>query len=304
MQEIALVLGSVAGACTAAAVGKFPRNKNKGFVDTNSKIKDQIESLKIEKEILTKVISRLYQKSEFSEIKRDKLLLGYQYQLGLVIAKIEKLEAATKYPDLGPLSDGLMTLLDQKLSKLDNRLHELSSKIVSANESSKVKLSKESLKEVKAIEEIGMKNAEKELQAQKKPEIYGQLPPTEVKPVRPQRSVEITTLTELPITTSDLPVKEIESTYVKKPIVEEVIEESRSKAREKVEIVQSIAKSSLERPEADAPKPELVTTPVKKPKIALNIPEDDSEEDDDDDLAKIKSEIAKTLSRLQQAEVD
>ncbi|MFQ6025166.1 MAG: hypothetical protein ACE5JT_01440 [Nitrosopumilaceae archaeon] len=303
MQEIVLVLGSVAGACTAVVVGKFPRNKNKGFVDTNSKIKDQIESLKIEKGILTKIISRLYQKSEFSEIQRDKLLLRYQYQLGLVICKIEKLEAATKYPDLGPLSDGLMTLLDQKLSKLDIRLHELSSKIVAANETSKVKLAKESLKDVKAVEETKMKNAEKELQVQKKSDIYEQLTPTEVKSIQPHRSVEITTLTELPTTMSGIPVKEIERTFVKKPIVEEVIEQSRSEPPEKAEIVQSITKSTLERPETNTARPELVTTPVKKPKIALNIPDDDTD-DDNDDLAKIKSEIAKTLSRLEQAEVD
>ena len=46
---------------------------------------------------------------------------------------LEKLEAASKHPDLGPVGDGLITLMDQKLSKLDDRLYELSSKISTGN---------------------------------------------------------------------------------------------------------------------------------------------------------------------------
>ncbi len=103
MEEIVLVLGSVAGACTAVAMDKIPKRKNnKQVLGTNPTIKNQIQSLKIEKEILTKTISRLYQQdSELSKIHRDKLLLRYQHQLGLVITRIEKLEAASKHPDLG-----------------------------------------------------------------------------------------------------------------------------------------------------------------------------------------------------------
>src|SRR5574342_551652 len=134
MQELVLVLGSVAGACTAVAIDKIPKRKNAKFVlRANPVIKSQIQSLKIEKDILTKTISRLYQnEAELSKIQRDKLLLRYQNQLGLIIAKIEKLEAASKHPDLGPLGDGLITLMDQKLAQLDQRLHEISSKISGA----------------------------------------------------------------------------------------------------------------------------------------------------------------------------
>jgi len=68
------------------------------------------------------------------------LLLKYQHQLGIVLAKLEKLEQASKHPDLGPVGDGLITLMDQKLSKLDNRLYELSSKMATAKvEAPKVK---------------------------------------------------------------------------------------------------------------------------------------------------------------------
>ena len=49
-----------------------------------------------------------------------------------MITRIEKLENASKHPDLGPLGDGLITLMDQKLSQLDQRLYELTSKIQTA----------------------------------------------------------------------------------------------------------------------------------------------------------------------------
>ena len=62
-------------------------------------------------------------------------MLRYQHQLGVIISRIEKLQIVSKHPDLGPLGEGLITLMDQKLSQLDQRLYELSSKIqISQNE--------------------------------------------------------------------------------------------------------------------------------------------------------------------------
>ena len=133
MQEIALILSSLAGIATAAAVRKMPRDKKQLLsLGASSHIKSQINTLKIEKDILTKTISRLYQAdSEFSKIQKDKLLLKYQHQLGIILAKLEKMEQASKHPDLGPVGDGLITLMDQKLAKLDDRLYEISSKMAS-----------------------------------------------------------------------------------------------------------------------------------------------------------------------------
>jgi hypothetical protein len=112
--EIALVISSLAGAATAATINRFPKNKNKmPLLGANSQIRAQIEALKIEKEILAKTISRLYQGTDLPQAKRDKLLSRYQHQLGVILSKIEKLEESSKYPDLGPLGDGLMSLMDQ-----------------------------------------------------------------------------------------------------------------------------------------------------------------------------------------------
>ena len=92
---------------------------------------------------------------DLSKIQRDRLLIRYQHQLGVVLAKIDKLDAASKHPDLGPLGDGLITLMDQKLSQFDKRLYEISSKINIAN--SLIEETKPKIKEAKP------KNEEKRL---------------------------------------------------------------------------------------------------------------------------------------------
>ncbi len=72
MQEIVLILSSLAGVATAVAVRKMPRNKNQLLsLGASSLIKSKINTLKIEKDILTKTITRLYQTdTEFSKIQR------------------------------------------------------------------------------------------------------------------------------------------------------------------------------------------------------------------------------------------
>src|SRR5215467_15379806 len=130
MEEIVLIFSSLAGAFSAVAIDKVPKIKRKQPVTITSAMQDQLQSLKMEKEILTKTITRLHQKdSSVSKIQKDKLLVSYQHQLGTVIARIEKLEVASKYPDLGPMGDSLIAVMDNRLSQLDNKLHELSLKI-------------------------------------------------------------------------------------------------------------------------------------------------------------------------------
>src|SRR3972149_1255079 len=199
-------------------------------IGANSHIKSQLNSLNIERDILTKTISRLYQQDvDLSKIQRDRLLIRYQHQLGIVLAKIEKLEAASKHPDLGPLGDGLITLMDQKLSQLDKRLYELTSKINVAN-------------------------------------------------------------------------MQIEET-------KEKIEKPQPKAGEKSEILQtSLSSIDLEKSEIKREIPRLETLPVvpeHKPKPTIKLPDEENiEDDDEDDLDRIKVEIMKTLSKLEQAEVE
>jgi hypothetical protein len=318
MQEIVLILSSLAGVATAAAVRKMPRDKNQLLsLGASSHIKSQISSLKIEKDILTKTISRLYQTdSEFSKIQKDKLLLKYQHQLGVILAKLEKLEQASKHPDLGPVGDGLITLMDQKLSKLDDRLYELSSKMTST---------KIQTPEEKQVKEQAKQNISKSIKDTfnfEKPK-ESKIEPIEIPATKSRQSFELTTLTNIsrkepkfPLfenevtkqITKPMPEPKIIQTELIKPkeeIVQEIIA-PKPKVEDKIEIIQEVTAN---------PEPRLETKPDINKEVAKitehkALPEpkpvtlDDDFDEDGDDLDKIKGNIMKVLSKLDQAEVE
>ena len=319
MQEIALILSSIAGVATAAAVRKMPRDKNQLLsLGASSHIKNQINSLKIEKDILTKTISRLYQSdNEFSKIQKDKLLLKYQHQLGTILAKLEKLEQASKHPDLGPVGDGLISLMDQKLSKLDDRLYDLSTKMANSKiQTPEVKQEKEEIKKhiSKSIKESF--NFEKPKEAK--------IDPIAIPPSKSRQSFELTTLTNISKSEPKFPLfekKEIVKPMPKPKIIqtelikpkEEIVKEivqSKQQVEDKVEIVQSITpkpeiltenKPDLEKEVAKITEHKALPQPEQKPKTSTI---DDDFDEDGDDLDKIKGDIMRVLSKLDQAEVE
>ena len=316
MQEIALLLSSFAGVATAAAVKKFPKNKAQLVrVGASPQIKNQLNSLHMEKDILTKTISRLYQSDAgLSKIQRDRLLLKYQHQLGIILAKIDKLDAASKHPDLGPIGDGLITLMDQKLSQLDQRLYELSSKIAVVNVQVPELKKETKPKEVTQIKKETSKSEIKETKQEKPKKM--EIPQIEMPYPRP-KPVELTTLTTLPKKPFEFPLIQHKKVETKTEIINEIVKPK----EEKIEIIQADlgVTSNIIRPQmnTEAPKPEIklpepkpitpeiTPKPEDKPKSAVGLPEDDSsDDDDDDDLDKIKGEIMKTLSKLEQAEVE
>ncbi len=325
MEEIVLIFSSVAGVCTAVALDKVPKIKRTKQTPTiNSAITNQLHSLRMEKEILSKTIARLHQQeSQVSMIQKDKLLLRYQHQLGTVISKIEKLELASKYPDLGPVGDSLISLMDNRLSQLDQRLHEISAKIT-------ITQTKQVEKPIEVLEKIQSKKIEPKVESQReniqvqkqKVEIQNEmetqtmiseiqsektqewLPPMEVPVYEKHRMVELSTLTEItnriPQFPAELirPVTQIEPQILEKLSEIEVIQESILISQSNIQEIKVIPELS---------KPEVVQQePEKKIQLpaAIKIPEEEKLEDDDKDLDKIKSEIMKALSKLEQVEVE
>ena len=276
---------------------QFFKSKNKlqtPSIGSNSQIVSQLHALEIEKDILTKTIARLYQnETDLTKIQKDRLLLKYQHQLGVVITRIEKLENASKHPDLGPLGDGLITLMDQKLSQLDQRLYELTSKIQVAqtendahNKKKNKKISETEVKSKpifeKPIEEYANKSSDK---------------------------FEITTLTSLPKLD---PVKQSKYDEMLSQLSSDVITPPPMKPKiyeeQKIETVeikeQNIIPVIENKPEPIVQKvPEPVIQQVTKPIVELP-EEEDLDDDDDDDLNKIKTKIMETMSKIEQAEVD
>jgi len=315
MQEIVILLSSLAGVATAVAVRKTPRHKTQLLsIGASSHIKSQINSLKIEKDILTKTISRLYQyDSDLSKIQRDKLLLKYQHQLGIILAKLEKLEDASKHPDLGPVGDGLIALMDQKLSKLDDRLYEISSKLATANvsipEIKKDKTSEIPKPEPKQESQIENQPKSSKFSFEKlNPTIFEQVA---IPTIKSRQSFELTTLTNFSKNEPKFPLfkKQIQ---IKEEIVKEIIE-PKPKIQEKIEIVKTI--SSVNATVKFETKPDIIKEVEKitkfkalpeprkeQPKPTVNL--DDDFDDDSDDLDKIKGEIMKVLSKIEQAEVE
>ena len=326
MQELVLILSSLAGVATAAAVRKIPKNKNQLLsLGASSHIRNQINTLKIEKDILTKTISRLYQNdSEFSKIQKDKLLLKYQHQLGIILAKIEKLEQASNHPDLGPVGDGLITLMDQKLSKLDDRLYEISSKMARAKvqkpdvEEPKIKKS-EKKKDVSLFDEekFNFRNLDKSpnIDSVKNEPSYE----------KSTKSFELTTLTNIsrkePKFDEELKARKIKQMPKPKQIQPEIVKpekeaiqeivEPKPKVEDKIEIIQSID-SELNIKLEDKPDlnkeaakiNELKALPEPQKPKPTTTPIEDTFDDDGDDLDKIKGDIMKVLSKLDQAEVE
>ncbi len=96
--------------------------------------RNEANSLIIERDILTKTIFRVYQQdSNLTKIQRDKLLTRYQHQLAVVVSKIEELGNAMRNTGRNTgtnhSNDGLFAAMEQKLSTMDERLQEISSKI-------------------------------------------------------------------------------------------------------------------------------------------------------------------------------
>ena len=317
MQEIVLILSSLAGVATAVAVRRMPRDKNQLLsLGASSQIKNQISFLKIEKDILTKTISRLYQtENEFSKIQKNKLLLKYQHQLGIILAKLEKLEQASNHPDLGPVGDGLISLMDQKLSKLDDRLYELSTKISNSKiQTSEIKQEKEEIKQ-----QIS-KSIKDEFNFEKPKET--KINPITIPPTKSRQSFELTTLTNISKTETKFPLfekKEVAKIMPQPKIFqtefikpkEEIVAETvqpKIKVEDKIEIIQSITpkptfetKPDLDKEVAKITEHKALPEPQEKPKVAIS---DDDIDDDTDDLDKIKSDIMRVLSKLDQAEVE
>jgi hypothetical protein len=317
MEEIALIFSSLAGACTAVALDKVPKTKRSKQTPTiNSAMINQLHSLRMEKEILSKTITRLHQQeSDVTRIQKDKLLLRYQHQLGIVITKIEKLEVVSKYPDLGPVGDSLISLMDNRLSQLDQRLHEISSKIT-VNTITQPKQVERPVETI--LENSQSKKIEPKLDGQKeKIEVHKEkletmtekipewLPPIEVPRYEKHRTVELSTLTEITNKVPQFPTEFIRpiqvepqlSQKVMEPIIEEPVlayQPSIQNVKEEM-ILPELSNPGLVQQESES----KIQLPV-----AIKIPEEEKLEDDDKDLDKIKSEIMKALSKLEQVEVE
>jgi len=148
--------------------------------------------------------------------------------------------------------------------------------------------------------------------------------PIEIPPTKSRQSFELTTLTNISRKESKFPLFE-ETKQVVKPmpqprviqeelikprdeIVQEIIQ-SNQKVEDKMEIIQSVipkpevrfeTKPDLNKEVAKITEHKALPEPIKEKPVTL----DDDFDEDADDLDKIKGDIMKVLSKLDQAEVE
>ena len=298
--------------------------------EINYSIKNESNSLIIERDILTKSISRLYQQDpQLTKIQQDKLLTKYQYQLRVVNEKIENLESK-KEPDVSSAKDQSFKEMDQKLSRIEKRLQELTTKFTRPNED---------------MEKVSKKPTEKSKKADsqilaKKNEDLSFYPPNMKTDSKPRKDLEVVTMTEVPkkipeffLTkfkekqletktnqhTTDIPVVKNLENVVKVTVPQTNVCEHPECANPKFTnrhctLHSNSNKTKFENNETEVVIPssqsvESQQTEIKHPIINENTKEqmkdvDESLDEDDDDITKLTESIEKSLSNLDQVEVE
>ena len=275
--------------------------------------KNEANSLIIERDILTKTIFRVYQQgSNLTKIQRDKLLTRYQYQLGVVVTKIEELGNAMRNTGTNHSDEGLFAAMEQKLSRIDERLQEMSSKITPSN---------------KRAERQTQKNVQSSVQKNKKKSTYT----SDVKlGSNNYGPLEITTLTQIPNRLPEFFKKKFKASIPKTQHVEPSDNEQVAKIVENVSEVKVTHSNVCEYPDCTNPKfsnkhcsvhtdPNAKESITSEKKVVLSgleiekvpqaeiddgLPDDINLEDDEVDISALTKKMNESLDKLDQAEVE
>jgi len=278
--------------------------------------RNEANSLIIERDILTKTIFRVYQQdSHLTKIQRDKLLTRYQHQLAVVVSKIEELGNAMRNTGTNNSDQGLFAAMEQKLSSMDERLQEISSKITTSK------------KQPGRQAQRSKSNTQPLIQKHRKKATYQ---PDMNLGSNNHGPLEITTLTQVPTELPEFFRRKLKQSVSKTQHVESRDNEKVVKIVENVSKVKVTQSNICEYPDCSNPKfsnkhcsvhtdpntKEPITSEKqvvlsgleieKTPQAEIDdgLPDDNNIEDDDVDLSEIKKRIEKSLSSLDQAEVE
>ena len=279
--------------------------------------KNEANSLIIERDILIKTIFRVYQQgSNLTKIQRDKLLTRYQHQLGVIVSKLEELGNAMRNTGTNHSDEGLFAAMEQKLSRIDERLEDMSSQITSP------------AKRIERRIEKSVLNTPSPAQKNKKKSIYSSDMKSSSNNYRP---FEITTLTQVPKELPEFFRRKLKPSTPKIQYVESNDHEEVIKIAENVKESKVIQSNVCEYPDCDNPKfsnkhcsvhtnsntkkydnneNKVILSGLEEQKLEkIIVTEDISSvdnnlEEDDGDLNEIKKRIEQSLSNLDQAEVE
>jgi hypothetical protein len=114
-----------------AVTDSIDRIKGKVVLHPFESVRRELESLKIERDSLADKINRVYEATKDGRIdtfERDKLILNCKEQIGLQNVRIRELEEISNYSELLTLRSDLVKLFENKISEINNKLRELSTK--------------------------------------------------------------------------------------------------------------------------------------------------------------------------------
>ena len=291
--------------------------------------KNEINTLVLEHDILTKTIFRLYQQdSHLTKIQRDKLLTRYQYQLGIITAKIKKLEEITTNRDTNTLEERLVSVIEQKFSNMDKKIQAA----LDSKNSSQIQRPKQKLTKSRKEEYSGQKDEKNAYSLGSELDSYKHKP------------LEITTLSEVPSKIPEffqsnfkppkLKVENIQSKVDVAKVVENLIQSNvctnpgctnpkftnkycsvhtDSYEKETNENKASLPSLGLEQPETKQhilkENPVELSAQESSSELAQDkkdskLSQDNDLEENDDDVKDLKAKIEKSLANLDQAEVE
>ena len=294
-------------------------------------VKNEINTLVLERDILTKTIFRLYQQdSHLTKIQRDKLLTRYQYQLGIITAKIKKLEEIITNKDANTLEERLVSVIEQKFSNMDKKIQAA----LDSKNNSQIQHPKQKSTKSRKEEYSGQKDEKNAYSLGLELDSYKHKP------------LEITTLTEVPSKLPEffqsnfkppkLKVDNIQSTVDVAKVVENLIQSNVcinpgctnpkftnkycSAHTDSYEKETSENKNEASLPSLGLEQPETKQHILKENPVELSAQESSSElaqdkknsklsqdndlEENDDDVKDLKAKIEKSLANLDQAEVE
>jgi hypothetical protein len=131
--EIAVIAGtSVAGVLSAAFIERLSRKGTKKQPRPSSAARAEVLSLLFEKNLAAEAITRVYEASQegrIDRLERDRLLLKYKQQLDSLNERLAIQQPAADLAGVTELRNSLVSLLENKISALDQKLVEIKSSV-------------------------------------------------------------------------------------------------------------------------------------------------------------------------------
>jgi hypothetical protein len=126
--------GAISAAVILATISRSKtllKKKHERLIKPVSTAKAELQSLLFEKSLLSQSITRVYEASyegKIDSIERDRLLLKYKQQLDSYDKKIADLQSVVDITELVDMRNGLVSLLEGRITAIDQKLMEISNK--------------------------------------------------------------------------------------------------------------------------------------------------------------------------------